>query len=332
MSAPLTFTLEAKCGAARAGRVGPLLTPGALLQTQFGQPASLTPTMLSALGGGGAGVRAGHLLGHESLVAARSIRIAEYSRLGDRLTVLSQREPSRPANDASDGGVWLETWGGRKLLGAAAYAALACALRADFAVTLHDEPPAGAGKNRVKSAAQRTATWAEECAKFWSNVASNSAPVPACLFFLPLGCDEPVRTAVITRVKAAAAAMGEDSGCVGFVVGNAGAGVNETAVAAIAGLPEKSLRVLPCVGAPRDVLKAIAAGVDLLDADYPELLSRFGYVAAWAVDENDAKARGGGRCATRGDGGFREWLDVAGKERGGGEGIKIEVINKNLVE
>jgi queuine/archaeosine tRNA-ribosyltransferase len=325
MSSPLTFTLEAKCGRARAGRIGPLFTPGALLQTQFGQPASLTPTMLSALSGGGAGVRAGHLLGHESLVSARNLRIADYSRLGDRLAVLSQHEPSRPPADATDNGVWMETWGGRKILDATSYATLACTLRTDLAVTLHDEPPAGAGKNRVRAAAQRSALWAEECSKKWSTSLATS---PAALFFLPLGCEEPMRENAVARVKAAATTLG-DIRSIGFVIGGASGGINSVTVAALENLPEKSLRVLPCVGAPQDVLKAITAGIDLFDSDYPELLSRFGYVAAWAIDSKDAIERklieggGEGKCATRGDGGFREWVDIsAGK--GGGAGASSE--------
>jgi queuine/archaeosine tRNA-ribosyltransferase len=317
----MSFTVEATCGAARAGRVGPLFTPSALLQTQFGQPASLTPVMLSTLGGGGAGIRAGHLIGHESHVASRGgVRIAEYSRLGSRLAVLSQREPSRPPVEATDAGVHLETWGGRRFTSAAEYAKLARVLRADIAITLHDEPPTGAGKNRVRFAAERTAAWAEICGdelakKSASGDGAADAAPPSVLFYLPLKCEEKTRQVAVARVLAAAAKMPQTQ-CLGFVVGGALRGISEVATATIASLPASSLRCLPCIGAPADVLSAIRAGVDVFDADYPELLSRFGYAAAWAIDEKDAAARAeaegrtGRRAADRGHAGFREWKDT----------------------
>ena len=145
------FRVEATSGGGRACRAGALLTPTALLHTNFGQPSSLTPIFLASLPSvTAAGVRLGHVLGHEALVASSGRGgFSRYSNLGGRATFLTVRDPWRaPLGEASDAALALEQWGGRRRVGPAEYAAAACALGVDVAVTLPDELLPGRGKNR----------------------------------------------------------------------------------------------------------------------------------------------------------------------------------------
>jgi queuine/archaeosine tRNA-ribosyltransferase len=178
------FRIEATSGGGRACRAGSLLTPTALLHTTFGQPSTLTPVFLASLppvATGGAGVRLGHLLGHEAHAAAAARgSFAAYSHLGARATVLTVRDPWRaPLGEASDASLGLEQWGGRRRVSPSEYAAAARTLGVDAAVTLHDELPPGRGKNRTRAAALRCAAWARACLSAWRSDSSSSSSASA---------------------------------------------------------------------------------------------------------------------------------------------------------
>lgn len=280
--------------------------------------------MLAALSVGGAGVRAGHMWGYETIVARAGRRLAEYSHLGPRLAIVSQREPSRAPPDASDAGVHLDTWGGRRLATPTAYNAFAAALRADAVVALHDDVPVSVGKNRARTASERNAAWAEVAGaaaraareRTGSVAAAGDQSAQALLGFAPAIVDKVLREKTLSRISAAFAGVTS-----GFSLSTAL--IDDAALYAdtLSQLPAGGVRLLSGVGSPRTVLQAVAMGVDIFDSDYPELLSRFGYAAAWSIDAADAAARAsaeaGGdpsrvRAASRGDGGFRSWVDAAG--------------------
>jgi queuine tRNA-ribosyltransferase subunit QTRTD1 len=348
------FTLEATCGGARAGRVGSLLTPATLLHTSFGQPPHLTPLLRSSLRCGGAGVRFGHLLGHEALVAASGQRLSEYSVLGERFTVLTLRDPSRPlpaAAEAGAAGRLVDTWGGKRRVGASEYAAAAAALRVDAAETLYDEVVPGMGGKRTRTAIERSAAWARECVAAWGgcgggdsggggggagakrrvDAAAAAAPParpPAALIYVscPSAVDAETRACALAGAlgapppaPAGGGAPALPPGVLGFSLGGLCAGERDEereAVlrATLPALPAGGLRLLQGPLSPATALDAVTLGVDLFDGDEAGLMSTFGYAAAFFVSPSQ------GERAPRGQAGFdaRAADAVGGPATGGG--------------
>jgi len=99
-------------------------------------------------------------------------------------------------------------------------------------------------------------------------------------------------------------------GVLGFVMGGYGLGEtpSERMMALsqlIPYLPRDSLRVLPGVGAPWEVIDSVCLGVDVFDADYPGLLAHYGYAVGFITEGGDETV------APLGDSGFEGWVDSA---------------------
>lgn len=237
-----------------------------------------------------AGVRFPHVWEHDGLVASSGRgSLSEYCALRGRATLLSLRDPARfPAPDASDGAAHVATWVGRRPVTPAAYAAAAVRFGADAAVTLHDETALGAGKNRVRSGVTRSVRWARECLAAWTASAGGGAAPPSALCFLPCVADTAQRCSARREVLACAASA-PPGAVLGFVFGGLALGEAprdraELVREALRDLPPPALRVLPGLpGSPPEVLDALADGVDVLDSDYPALLTAAGCAAGWRV-------------------------------------------------
>ncbi len=62
----------------------------------------------------------------------------------------------------------------------------------------------------------------------------------------------------------------------------------EAAVAAsVEALPPSLVRLAACGGGPLEMLRLIQGGVDVIDSDYPKVLTHFGYVASFALLPED---------------------------------------------
>lgn len=346
------------------------MTPTSLLHTSFGQPTALTPLHLGTLGSvSGVGIRMGHMLGHESLIASSGRGMSSYCNLGGRSTLLSVRDPWRePSGDSGDGSLSVEQWGGRRRVRPSEYAEAAVQMGVDAAVTMPDEVAFGkGGKNRVRAATTRSAAWAGECLSLWRA----RVGAPSALAFIPCPKEEDgqlealaamfkaigVEERVVGGVLAAAMASrkrrevgggeggkeGEEGGggsagttegaaatapsppaalpkgVLGFVLGGWGFGEAPKDRAQALGtllpyLPSTSLRVLPGVGAPWEVIDAVSQGIDVFDCDYPGLMAHFGYAAGFVTEGEEE-----GREAAMGDCGF-----VAGGGGGVGGGNEDE--------
>lgn len=324
------FRVQATCGAARAGYIGKIATPNVLMQTQFGQPAHLMREMLSTLpleSTRAVGVRLSHFWSHEEMAARSGKPLAEYCNLGDRDTILLLRDPARfPTPQANNTHAQIETWFGRRRLSPAEYMAMATALRPTLAVSFNDEISADAGNNRTRASIERAVTWFEECLAWWSAHSPSSATAdkadkadktapPFMLAFLPCVLEDHLRRPAVDRIVAATkasapaeapaaaapaapaapAAAPVAAPVAGFVLGGLGLGESPEDRAAcvadtVSRLPPEYVRVLPGVGTPLEVLEAVAAGVDVLDADYPGHLTQFGYAAAFKYDWDGSDA------------------------------------------
>lgn len=192
---------------ARAGRWGGLPTPGALLQTQYGQPINMLRDVLATLPRDpthAAAVRFPHMWSLSGDVASRPGRdLATYCNLDGRAAVLLLRDPASfvtvPATDAC---ATVITWGGRRRVTPAEYVAAVRALRPDAAVVLHDEVAPGAGNNRTREALARSLRWMDAC------VAAMAAPPSApSQSQLPAGA-APLFAATSVAAPSVAAAAG----------------------------------------------------------------------------------------------------------------------------
>ena len=154
--------------AARLGALGPLPTPGALLQTAYGQPLHMMREMLARLpfaGTAAAGVRFPQLAEQDRVMARVGRTASDYLCLQGRLAVFTLRDPARfPAPQANDRSLGVDTWGGRRRVTPCEYAASLLRMRPDVAVALCDEVGPTSGSNRTRAGVDRSARWLVEVA------------------------------------------------------------------------------------------------------------------------------------------------------------------------
>lgn len=284
---------------------GKLSTPLPLLQTQFGQPQNLLRDVLASLPKdvvSAAAVRHPHFWGHDKLVHDSGKPLQQYCNLDERASFMLIRDPSRFQKvEANDGTINMETWGGRRRVSPADYAAAAARLQPDMAVAFHDEIPPDAGNNRTRACLDRCVKWLQQCIDSRKKALAAGQTSPPLLAFLPCVADAVGRSKTMDRIlallQAEATAGGADtplagadgSPVAGFVLGCLGLGESpeervEAIRSVISRLPEGGVRLITGIGSPAEVLEAISLGIDVVDTDYPNLLTQFGYAAAFAYD------------------------------------------------
>ena len=133
-------------------------------------------------------------------------------------------------------------------------------LGSDIAMCLDECPPGDADKPRIAEAVRRTLVWAERCK------AAHSRPDQALFAIVQGGID------VETRVRCAEALRRIDFP--GYALGGFSVGERPEQMAAAlapsaAALPDDKPRYLMGVGRPVDILRAVAAGIDLFDCVLP---------------------------------------------------------------
>jgi queuine tRNA-ribosyltransferase subunit QTRTD1 len=297
MQSGTAFRVTATCGAARAGVWGSMLTPVMLLQTRHGQLPHMMREMLDTLPltpTAGVAVRFPQLFGHDSTVAGSGKHLAQYSHVGERMTVVTLREPGRfPAALGSDKGLSIDTFAGKRKAVLADYTSALLRLRPFAAVSFSEEVSyAHAGTNKSRGSVDRSIKWFSEMAAALAAASAAGAPVPGLLAYTPCMPDAGPRAAVLTRLLAAiepftaAGTGGEAPLVVGFALGGLHGGESPSERAAaladvLPRLPPTGVRVLPGGGSPLEVLAAVAAGVDVFDTDYPGILTQFAAAASF---------------------------------------------------
>ena len=139
-------------------------------------------------------------------------------------------------------------------------------LGSDIAMQLDVCPPAGAPRAEVEAAVERTTRWAERCL-------SSKRPNQALFGIVQGGTDVELRRAhaeTLARLPLDGLALG------GFSVGEPNAEMHRTLRAVVPGLDAHRPRYVMGVGTPRDLVRAIGAGVDLFDCVLPTRNARNG--------------------------------------------------------
>ncbi len=134
-------------------------------------------------------------------------------------------------------------------------------LGADVIMPLDDCPPAGADPARLEAALERTHRWLREC------VRHHARPSEQALFGIVQGGTDPDRRArsaeAVTSLDLPGYAIG------GVAVGEGTEEIRRTVELTAPLLPPDRPRYLMGVGYERDIVAAVAAGVDLFDCVLP---------------------------------------------------------------
>ena len=142
------------------------------------------------------------------------------------------------------------------------------ALGADVIMAFDECPPAGAERSEVVAATERTYRWLERC------LSAHQRPVEQALFGI-------VQGGVYADLRCAAAQALADLELPGYAIGGVSVGEAPELIHSIVRvtaplLPAHKPRYLMGVGTYREMVVAIASGVDLFDCVIPTRLGRHG--------------------------------------------------------
>jgi queuine tRNA-ribosyltransferase subunit QTRTD1 len=219
--------------------------------------------------------------------------------------VASARDPCAYAYSATRRGAAdaaaVETPAGARHVTPEGYMEVIRALAPDAYVALSDEVPASARADRVRRAVDRSAEWLDRCLA--------AAPAGAAAFAAVQGGAAPAE-----RARAARAAAARAPALAGFALAGLGTGESRAeraaALAAMLGeLPRGKARLAQGLGAPDELLDAVAAGVDLFDDAYAVDATEGGYALSFPLGPDDpanGEATSSGLGATKSGGGGAE--------------------------
>ena len=150
-------------------------------------------------------------------------------------------------------------------------------LGADIIMQLDECPPAGAQRETVAAAVRRSAAWARRCRDQWQRCGQCDRQV---LFGIQQGGTHPD-----LRAESAAAIVELD--LPGYAVGGLSVGEARERMLAVLDdadeqLPADKPRYLMGVGEPRDILAAVARGIDLFDCVLPTRNGRNAQAFTWS--------------------------------------------------
>lgn len=186
---------------------------------------------------------------------------------------------------------------GRKRLSLRELLDLALASGATAFVAPCVELDAAPGRKRQVDAVERSSVLSRLAVKAAVAAATGvagSAPPPSILLPVVGGVAADLRRQ--SAEAAAALVRIHPVGTVaGFVLCGLGLGETrrqrlESIEAAVSALPEDGVRVLAGVGDPMSVLEAVAAGVDVIDTDWPETLASMGHALTMRLPGDDERA------------------------------------------
>jgi queuine tRNA-ribosyltransferase len=147
-------------------------------------------------------------------------------------------------------------------------------LGADVIMQLDECPPADATREHVATAVRRSADWAGACKETWRQLAR-----PQALFGIQQG-------GVFADLRRESAARLVELDLPGYAIGGLSVGEGhqamvETLAAMDEQLPRHKPRYLMGVGEPRDILAAVASGVDMFDCVLPTRNGRNAQAFTW---------------------------------------------------
>lgn len=327
-SSATAFAVATVCGKARLGVWNGMATPLALLPTHQGQPHHMLREPLHSLSTDltpMAAVRYPHFWGQEAVITRSGKSLAVCCNLQSRQTIITLRDPDYATTtkwEASDDGVTVQTYVGRRDVTADAYMAHCAAMRPDAIVLANDEVPCAAGNNRSRTSAERGVRWLKRAAQVvidapatpaltaaWhpseevgphskSRRIDESIPprrTPRLVAYVPAMRDAVARgkavAATVAVVDEINAGWSGDADALipGYVIGGLGWGEDvETRTsllsAVVASLPPSAFRMVTGLATPREFLTAIELGVDVIDSNLAISLTEAGQAAAFLYD------------------------------------------------
>jgi queuine tRNA-ribosyltransferase len=155
-------------------------------------------------------------------------------------------------------------------------------LGADVAMCLDECPPAGAPRDDLAAAVERTSAWAERCR------ACEPAPGQLVFGIVQGGVDMGLRR---ESVDAIAGLQFPGNAIGGLSVGEDREAMFEVTAQTAALLPAGKPRYFMGIGDPEGILRVIAAGVDMFDCVLPTRLGRTGSALTWEGRLNLKNAR-----------------------------------------
>ncbi len=149
-------------------------------------------------------------------------------------------------------------------------------LGADVMMQLDECPPGDAGRDEVAAAVRRSAAWAGRCRDAWR---ARGADAAQALFGIQQG-------GVHADLRAESAAALTALELPGYAVGGLSVGEGHEALCDVldavdAQLPADRPRYLMGVGEPRDILAAVARGIDMFDCVLPTRNGRNAQAFTW---------------------------------------------------
>jgi hypothetical protein len=308
-----SFRVQATCGSSRAGLfLGVLETPGALLQTTCGSPSGMPPPSLVGLGQAKAGVIAARY-GQLAVEACsmdgvdRLVNATLDGKWPEARVLLTHRDPAQfpplpigsHRGKKDDPSLSVEGWFGRRKVTARSLMKDAATIKATAVALPCAELEASCGRRKHSEAVEKTK---DIVLASLDELKSCPGHAPELLVPVVGGADTTLRAA---SAKYAAAVPD----AAGFVLSGLGLGEtrecrNRCISASLECLPSHLPRVLVGPGDIVSVLDAVAAGVDVIDTDWPNALAAFGHALALRLPgDEEAAALAADRA---GEGGWGE--------------------------
>jgi queuine tRNA-ribosyltransferase len=276
---PLAFTLEARSGRARAGRMttphGALHTPAFMPVGTHGAVKAMTPQQVRAAGAEMVLANTYHLALRpgEGLVAKLG-GLHEFMRWSGPILTDSGgfQVFSLPHKEISDAGVRFknEVTGDVMEMSPERSIQIQNALGADVIMAFDECTPYPADEALAARGVERTLAWLERC------LAAHARPREQALFGIVQGSIYP---ALRERCAAALAAFDLP----GYAIGGVSVGEGHELLCRVTEhaaplLPEHKPRYLMGVGLPEDIVAAIGFGIDMFDCVIPTRYARSGVV------------------------------------------------------
>ena len=277
MGHPVRYELLASDGEARRGRMhtphGVVETPTFMPVGTVGSVKGIAPWELKAMG---AGVVLGntyhlHLRPGEELIERRGGLHRFVAWDGPMLTDSGGFQVFSLAkiNEITDAGVAFRSHidGSKRFLSPEESMRIQKALGADIVMAFDECPPADAPKRALEEAMARTTRWLDRC------IASFDSPNQALFGIVQGGVDLALRRQHVETICAQdlpGFALG------GLSVGESNEKMYEVLEATARLLPADKPRYLMGVGTPRDLVEAVAQGIDMFDCVLPTRNGRMG--------------------------------------------------------
>ena len=197
-----------------------------------------------------------------------------------KLVMLSIRQPGSLANTPTNADqISIDTLHGRQKVDVETYLNIIRATKADINVALCDEVPFHASKNRHSKSVKRTLSWLSAIVEKGEAAEANEG-----IFGVVLGGNH------MKLRKICAEGVASFKGIQGVVIGGLGVGETDSERRDVLEnvlplIPPEMCRLMKMAISPLGILQAISKGIDVVQSDYAESITRLGYASVYLIPE-----------------------------------------------